>query len=120
MAECEHTADCRPTESFEFEPHLVEKASQMYVLVTFSSFSLNVMLFSWHKVDNIAQILISNVKLPEGPKRSSLFKSFSVNEEILFEKQRDVRNMLAHDQHQQFLLPKSPAESQSFDMVLPC
>ena len=45
MAECEHTADRRPAKSFEFELHLIEKASQIYVSVIFSSFSLNVMLF---------------------------------------------------------------------------
>ena len=44
------------------------------------------MLFNWHKVNNVAQIPISNVKLSEGPERSSLFKPF-------------------HDQHQQFVLP---------------
>ena len=77
-------------ESFEFKRHLIEKASQIYVLVIFSSFSLNVTLIHWHKVNNVAQILISNVKLAEESKRSSLFKSFWVNEEILVEKQWDL------------------------------
>ena len=67
---------CRPIQSFEFKWHLIEKVSQIYVLVIFISFSLNVMLFSSHKVNNVAQILISNVKLAEEPKRSSLFKPF--------------------------------------------
>ena len=52
------------------------EASQIYVLVIFISFSLNVTLFNWHKVNNVAQIPISNVKLAEEPKRSSLFKPF--------------------------------------------
>ena len=60
----------------ELTDTLIEKASQIYVLVIFNSFSLKVTLCNWHKVNNVAQILISNVKLAEGPKRSSLFKSF--------------------------------------------
>ena len=62
----------------------------IYVLVIFGSFSLNVTLFSWHKVNNVAQILTSNVELAKRPKWSSLFKSFWVNEGILIEKQRDL------------------------------
>ena len=57
------------------------------------------MLFNWHEVNNVMQILILNFKLAEGPKQSSLFKPFWVNKEILIEKQQDLRNMLAHDQH---------------------
>ena len=34
--------ECRPTESFEFELLLIEKASQIYVFVIFISLSLNV------------------------------------------------------------------------------
>ena len=61
---------------FLFLTTLIEKASQIYVLVIFISFSLNVTLFNWHKVNNVTQILISNIKLALEPKRSSLFKSF--------------------------------------------
>ena len=68
--------DCRPIESLKFKWHLIEKASQIYILVIFISFSLNVTLFSWRKVNNVTQILISNVNLAEEPKRSSLFKPF--------------------------------------------
>ena len=68
--------DCRPIESLKFKWHLIEKASQIYILVIFISFSLNVTLFNWHKVNNVTQILISNVNLAEEPKRSSLFKPF--------------------------------------------
>ena len=39
---------CRPIQSFEIKWHLIEKASQIYVLVIFISFSLNVTLFNWH------------------------------------------------------------------------
>ena len=68
-------SDHRPTESFEFELHLLEKSSHIYVSVISSSFSLNVTLFSLHKVNNVVQILISNVKLAEGPTRSFLLNS---------------------------------------------
>ena len=61
------------------------------------------MLFNWHKVNNVAQILVSVVNLAEGPKRSSLLKSFSVNEETVGET-AGLKKHFAHDQHQQFLL----------------
>ena len=68
--------DCRPIESLKFKWHLIKKASQIYILVIFISFSLNVTLFNWHKVNNVTQILISNVNLAGEPKRSSWFKPF--------------------------------------------
>ena len=115
--------DRRPIESFEFKWHLIEKASQIYVLVIFSSFNLNVTLFDWHKVNNVAQILISNVKLAEGPKRSSLFKSFSDNEEILIEKHRDLGKCFGLWATLTICLApwhKSPTDSQRFHMFLAC
>ena len=41
MAERTLPADLRPTESFEFQSHLIEKVSRMCVLVMFSAFNLD-------------------------------------------------------------------------------